>query len=121
MLRVHRFEEPYSVRLRIEGALTADVLDAVERSWQEAVADARGRKLLLDASGVIRADAAGIASLGRMASQGGGWTMTAASSRTRNQIRCKVGYGTDSAWCCVRRSPCGMGVRADTERGNDLS
>ncbi len=70
MLRVHRFEEPYSVRLRIEGALTADVLDAVERSWQEAVADARGRKLLLDASGVIRADAAGIASLGRMASQG---------------------------------------------------
>ena len=65
MLRLNRFEEPFSVRLRIDGLLTAESLAEVEQAWQEIVSRAHGRKLLLDASGVTRTDDAGIAFLSR--------------------------------------------------------
>ncbi len=70
MLRVYRFEEPYSIRLRIEGVLTAEGISSLEEAWREVVSRAENRKLSLDASGITRADETGIAFLTRLRTLG---------------------------------------------------
>ncbi len=70
MLTVHRFEEPYSIHLRIEGALTGEGLATVTRSWDTTISIAHGRKLRLDASGITGADDAGIAFLAHLRQAG---------------------------------------------------
>jgi ABC-type transporter Mla MlaB component len=63
MFRMHHFDEPYSLRLRLEGVLAATAVCELEQSWNELVSRAQQRKLSVDASGVTRADDAGIAFL----------------------------------------------------------
>lgn len=59
MLLVNRFDEPYSVRLRLDGLLASEAVSRVERAWEEAVSLAQGRKLVLDVSGITHIDPAG--------------------------------------------------------------
>ncbi len=66
MLRVIRFEEPFSIHVRLEGPLTADYVHHAEHEWQEVRVGARGRKLLFDVSAVTAADASGRAFLQRL-------------------------------------------------------
>ncbi len=70
MLRVHRFDEPYSLRLRIEGVLVAEAVSDLEQLWNDLLSKAEGRKLSVDASGITRADDVAIAFLRRVQSMG---------------------------------------------------
>ncbi len=70
MLRVNRFDEPYSVRLRLDGQLLSGEVGNVELVWREAVSVAQGRKLVLDVSGVTQVDDAGADFLKRLHAAG---------------------------------------------------
>ncbi len=70
MLRLYRFVEPYSVRLRIEGVLTAEVLSSLEEAWREVLSRAENRKLTIDASGITHADETAVAFLTRLRTLG---------------------------------------------------
>jgi hypothetical protein len=113
MLSVYRFNEPYTIRLRIEGALTADALATLEQWWDEAIAIARGRKLALDASALTRADALAIAFLHRLRASGAtvddnGRFLPAAGSSAALMTR--VRHGICAALCAampsLHRCPC---------------
>jgi ABC-type transporter Mla MlaB component len=115
MMHVHRFEEPYSVRLRIEGVLAAEAVAGVEQSWEEAVSRAHGRKLMLDASGVARVDDAGIAFLRRLRAAGASVDddgrfvpVSGAAASSLRRVRHAICARLCAAMPSWHRCPCGL-------------
>jgi hypothetical protein len=59
MLRIFLFEEPYSVKLRLEGKLIAPTAPLLTQRWAELRTRLKGRKLVLDLGDVVEIDEAG--------------------------------------------------------------
>jgi ABC-type transporter Mla MlaB component len=70
MLRILVFEEPYSVKLRLEGKLTDQTVPQLTRSWAEVRSRLRGRKAILDLGDVVEVDQAGRRMLAWLTSSG---------------------------------------------------
>ena len=117
MLRMHRFDEPYSIRLRIEGVLTVEAVAGLDRAWEELVSGAQGRKLRIDAS-ALKADAAGIAWLARVENRGAkvddaGRFLPRRRAAARPWLR-RIRHGLCAAVCAAlpisHRCPCSQRV-----------
>jgi ABC-type transporter Mla MlaB component len=59
MLRILVFEEPFSVKLRLEGELTGQTAPQLTQRWAEVRSRLRDRKAILDLGDVVRMDEAG--------------------------------------------------------------
>jgi anti-anti-sigma regulatory factor len=70
MLRVFVFEEPFSVKLRLEGKLTSQTAPVLVERWAKVRAALKGRKAILDLGDVPEVDAAGRSTLHELASAG---------------------------------------------------
>ncbi len=70
MLRILVFEEPYSVKLRLEGNLTDQTVPQLTRRWAEVRSRLRGRKAILDLGDVVEVDEAGRRTLAWLTSWG---------------------------------------------------
>ncbi len=122
MLRVLRFEEPYSVHVRLEGTLTADSAAGAQQEWLQIQAAAQGRKLLLDASGLTAIDGAGRALLAELLRAGtriddGGHHLlpaAAAKSACADRLRRTLCLVVCSAIPIPHLCPCGP--RPDTPK-----
>lgn len=70
MLRIFVFDEPYSVKLRLEGRLTAETVPLLSQHWAEVRSRLKGRKATLDLGDVIEVDETGRHMLAWLASSG---------------------------------------------------
>ena len=70
MFRVFVFDEPFSVKLRLEGALTSQTAPVLAERWAKVRAALKGRKAILDLGDVPEVDAAGRSTLRELASAG---------------------------------------------------
>ena len=59
MLRIFVFDEPYSVKLRLEGELTAQTVPLLNQRWAEVRSRLKGRKAILDLGDVVAVDESG--------------------------------------------------------------
>lgn len=59
MLRIHVFEEPYSVKLRLEGALTAEAVPLLTQRWAEVHRRLNDRRAILDLGDLVDLDETG--------------------------------------------------------------
>jgi len=59
MLRILVFDEPYSVKLRLEGKLTAQTVPLLTERWVEVRSRLSGRKAILDLGDVVEVDETG--------------------------------------------------------------
>jgi len=53
MLRILVFDEPYSVKLRLEGELTAQTVPVLTQRWAEVRSRLKSRKAILDLGGML--------------------------------------------------------------------
>lgn len=70
MLRVLVFEEPFSVKLRLEGKLTSQTAPVLAKQWANVRGGLKGRKAILDLGDVPEVDAAGRSTLHELATAG---------------------------------------------------
>jgi ABC-type transporter Mla MlaB component len=70
MLRVLVFEEPFSVKLRLEGKLTSQTAPVLAKQWASVRGGLKGRKAILDLGDVPEVDAAGRSALHELATAG---------------------------------------------------
>ena len=70
MLRVLVFEEPFSVKLRLEGKLTSQTAPVLAKHWASVRGGLKGRKAILDLGDVPEVDAAGRSTLHELATAG---------------------------------------------------
>lgn len=70
MLRIYVFEEPYSVKLRLEGKLIAQTVPLLTQRWAEVRSRLRDRKAILDLGDVVDLDEAGRHTLAWLVSSG---------------------------------------------------
>ena len=70
MLRVLVFEEPFSVKLRLEGKLTSQTAPVLAKQWANVRGGLKGRKAILDLGDVPEVDAAGRSALHELATAG---------------------------------------------------
>jgi len=70
MLRVLVFDEPYSVKLRLEGKLIAQTVPLLTQRWAEVRSRLRGRRVILDLGDVVEVDETGRHTLAWLASSG---------------------------------------------------
>lgn len=70
MLRILVFEEPTSVKLRLEGSLTAQTVPVLTQRWAEVRSRLNDRKAILDLGDVVEVDEAGRRTLVWLAQSG---------------------------------------------------
>jgi ABC-type transporter Mla MlaB component len=70
MLRILVFDEPYSVKLRLEGKLTAQTVPVLTHRWAEVRSRLKGRKAILDLGDVVEVDESGRHMLAWLANSG---------------------------------------------------
>ncbi len=70
MLRILVFEEPYSVKLRLEGELTDQTAPQLTLRWAEVRSRLKDRKAILDLGDVVNVDEAGRSMLGWLTEAG---------------------------------------------------
>ena len=70
MLRILVFEEPFSVKLRLEGQLTDQTALQLTQRWGEVRERLKNRKAILDLGDVVEVDDAGREMLGELAGAG---------------------------------------------------
>jgi anti-anti-sigma regulatory factor len=70
MLRILVFDEPYSVKLRLEGSLTTQTASLLAQRWAEVRSSLKGRKAILDLGDVVEVDEAGRRTLAGLAGSG---------------------------------------------------
>jgi hypothetical protein len=70
MLRILVFDEPYSVKLRLEGELTDRTAPQLTARWADVQDRLRNRKAILDLGDVVEADETGREMLAGLASAG---------------------------------------------------
>ena len=70
MLRILVFDEPYSVKLRLEGKLPAQTAPQLTQRWAEVRSRIKGRKAILDLGDVVEFDETGRRTLAWLASSG---------------------------------------------------
>jgi len=59
MLRILVFDEPFSVKLRLEGELTDETTPQLTQRWAEVRSRLRDRKAILDLGDVVKVDDSG--------------------------------------------------------------
>jgi len=59
MLRILVFDEPFSVKMRLEGELTDETTPQLTQRWAEVRSRLRDRRAILDLGDVIKVDQAG--------------------------------------------------------------
>jgi anti-anti-sigma regulatory factor len=70
MLRIFVFEEPFSVKLRLEGQLTSQTVPLLTQRWADVRSSLKGRKAILDLGDLVEFDAAGRSTLRWLANSG---------------------------------------------------
>ena len=70
MLRILVFDEPFSVKLRLEGELTDTTTAQLTQQWGELRGRLRNRKAILDLGDVVKVDEVGRGMLGELADAG---------------------------------------------------
>lgn len=70
MLRILVFDEPYSIKLRLEGKLIAQTVPLLTQRWAEIRSTLKGRKAILDLGDVVEVDESGRHLLAWLASSG---------------------------------------------------
>jgi ABC-type transporter Mla MlaB component len=70
MLRILVFEEPFSVKLRLEGELTDRTAAQLTQRWGEVRDRLKNRRAILDLGDVVEVDKTGRETLGELASAG---------------------------------------------------
>ena len=70
MLRIFVFEEPYSVKLRLEGQLTSQTVPVLTQRWADVRSSLKGRKAILDLGDLVEFDDAGRSMLHWLAQSG---------------------------------------------------
>lgn len=70
MLRIFVFDEPYSVKLRLEGRLTAQTVLLLTQRWAEVRSRLKGRKAILDLGDMVEVDETGRHALAWLVSSG---------------------------------------------------
>jgi hypothetical protein len=70
MLRIFVFEEPFSVKLRLEGQLTSQTVPLLTQRWADVRSSLKGRKAILDLGDLEEFDDAGRSTLRWLASSG---------------------------------------------------
>lgn len=70
MLRILVFEEPFSVKLRLEGKLTDETAYQLTQRWGEVRGKLKNRKAILDLGDVVEVDEVGREMLGELAGAG---------------------------------------------------
>ncbi len=70
MLRILVFDEPFSVKMRLEGELTNKTTSQLIQHWVEVQDRLRDRKAILDLGDVVEFDEAGREALGELADAG---------------------------------------------------
>ena len=70
MLRIFVFEEPFSVKLRLEGQLTSQTVPLLTQRWADVRSSLKGRKAILDLRDLEEFDDAGRSTLRWLASSG---------------------------------------------------
>jgi ABC-type transporter Mla MlaB component len=70
MLRILVFEEPFSVKLRLEGSLTSQTVPVLLEQWTGVRGGLKGRKAILDLGDVPFVDDAGRSTLYELATSG---------------------------------------------------
>src|SRR5579863_6532591 len=70
MLRIFVFEEPFSVKLRLEGQLTSQTVPLLTQRWADVRSSLKGRKAILDLGDLNEFDDAGRRTLRWLSSSG---------------------------------------------------
>ena len=70
MLRIFVFDEPYTVKFRLEGRLTAQTVPLLTQHWAEVRSGLKGRKAILDLGDVVEVDETGRRTLAWLAHHG---------------------------------------------------
>ena len=70
MFRILVFEEPFSVKFRLEGKLTSQTVPLLAQRWADARSGLKGRKAILDLGDVPEVDDAGRSTLLWLATSG---------------------------------------------------
>lgn len=70
MLRILVFEEPFSVKLRLEGELTNQTVPLLTGRWADVRSRLKDRKAILDLGDVVQVDDAGRSTLQWLATSG---------------------------------------------------
>ena len=70
MLRIFVFEEPFSVKLRLEGALTSQTVPLLTQRWADVKSGLKGRRAILDLGDLAEFDEAGQSTLRWLAESG---------------------------------------------------
>jgi len=70
MLRIFVFEEPFSVKLRLEGQLTAQTVPMLTQKWAEVHSRLKERKAILDLGDLVEFDESGRSTLHWLAQSG---------------------------------------------------
>jgi hypothetical protein len=70
MLRVFVFEEPFSVKLRLEGQLTSQTVPILTQKWAEVHSRLKDRKAILDLGDLVEFDESGRSTLRWLAQSG---------------------------------------------------
>jgi ABC-type transporter Mla MlaB component len=70
MLRILVFDEPFSVKLRLEGELTGQTAPQLTQRWAEVRGRLRDRRAILDLGDVVKVDEAGRDILGWLTEAG---------------------------------------------------
>ena len=70
MLRILVFEEPFSVKLRLEGTLTAQTVPLLTQRWAEVRSGLKDRRAILDLGDLLDFDEAGRSTLGWLVDSG---------------------------------------------------
>jgi len=70
MLRIIVFEEPFSVKLRLQGELTAQTASQLSDRWTQGRSTLRERKAILDLGDVVQVDETGRKVLASLVDEG---------------------------------------------------
>jgi hypothetical protein len=70
MLRIFVFEEPFSVKLRLEGQLTSQTVPMLTQKWAEVHSRLKERKAILDLGDLVEFDESGRSTLHWLAQSG---------------------------------------------------
>jgi hypothetical protein len=94
MLRVFVFEEPYAVKFRLEGSLTADTTPLLTQRWADLRNGLMSRKLVIDMGDVRDVDHAGHDTLKWLAESGA--TFVAVGAHLRMTLKDVICSEADS-------------------------
>jgi len=70
MLRILVFDETFSVKLRLEGALTSQTVPLLTQRWADVKGNLKGRRAILDLGDLVEFDDAGRSTLRWLADSG---------------------------------------------------